>query len=300
MCLAAVFLGVLPLRASAEPSPAGSVDVVLPAVAPSTIAPKYQATLQRPPTVEWTLSAELGFLVVASHIVQLSQDGSRFDYRAQGGQDVLFPFFRLSTDLKFKGRHIITFLYQPLKLEGQTVLNEDVVFDGVTFPSGTALNSSYGFPFWRVGYAYDFLRRPGDEVSLGFGLQIRNATIVFTSADGSLRADRRDVGPVPLIKFRGRWAFDNGVWWGTEIDGLYAPISGINGSDEEVTGAILDASLRVGYDFTDRVSGFFNVRYLGGGAEGTEQNPTPPSDGFTKNWLHFVTLSLGVELRVVP
>jgi hypothetical protein len=265
----------------------------------SNIDAKYQATLEKPSPVSWSLSAELGFLAVVSHIVQFGDDGTRFDYRDQGGQDVLFPFFRLSTDLKFKGRHILVFLYQPLKLEGQTVLSEDVVLDGVTFPAETPLNSVYGFPFWRISYAYDFLRRKGDEVSLGFGLQIRNATITFNSADGTLRADRRDVGPVPLIKFRGRWGFDSGVWWGTEIDGIYAPVSVINGSDSRIVGALLDASLRVGYDFTDRISAFFNVRYLGGGAEGTESNPTPPSDGFTKNWLHFMTLSIGVEFRVV-
>jgi hypothetical protein len=105
---------------------------------------------------------------------------------------------------------------------------------------------------------------------------------------------------VPLLKFRGRWTFDSGVWWGTEIDGIYAPISGINGSDEKITGALLDASLRVGYDFLKRVSGFLNVRYLGGGAQGTQKNPSPPSDGYTKNWLHFITVSLGFELRAVP
>ena len=267
--------------------------------AKSHIAPKYKATLETPPVVEWTLSAELGFLAVAHHIIQLSNDGSRFDYRENGGQDVLFPFFRLSTDLKFKGRHTIVFLYQPLNLKGETVLSEEVVFDGVVFPAGTPLNSTYGFPFWRISYLYDFLRRRGDEVALGVSLQIRDATIVFTSADGTLRASRRDVGPVPAIKFRGRWGFENGVWWGTEIDGFYAPVSVINGSDEEITGAILDASLRVGYDFNKRVSGFFNVRYLGGGAVGTQSDPTPPSDGYTKNWLSFLTFSLGIDFRAV-
>ncbi len=270
-----------------------------PMLRPSNIASKYQMTLEKPANVEWSLWAELGFLAVASNIIQLSTDGTRFDYRKDGGQDVLFPFFRLSTDLKFKGRHTVIFLYQPLKLTGETVLSQDTTFDGVVFPAGTPLNSTYGFPFWRISYLYDFLRRRGDEVSIGFSLQIRDATITFTSADGTLRADRRDVGPVPTLKFRGRWGFENGVWWGTEIDGMYAPVSVINGSDSEVTGAILDASLRVGYDLTDRVAGFFNLRYLGGGAVGTSSNPNPPSDGYTKNWLHFITVSLGVEFEAV-
>jgi len=88
------------------------------------------------------------------------------------------------------------------------------------FRAETPLNSTYGFPFWRISYLYDFLRRRGDEVSIGVSLQIRDATITFTSADGTLRADRRDVGPVPTLKFRGRWGFESGVWWGTEIDGI--------------------------------------------------------------------------------
>lgn len=288
-----------PVQALAQDDVGSNLPDDWPTPGSSNIAEKYKATLEKPPNVEWSLGAELGFLVVASHIVQLGNDGTRFDYRENGGQDVLFPFFRLSTDLKFKGRHTIVFLYQPLKLTGETVLSQDTTFDDVVFPEGTPLNSTYGFPFWRISYLYDFLRRPGDEVSIGVSLQIRNATITFTSADGSLRADRRDVGPVPALKFRGRWGFDSGVWWGTEIDGIYAPISGVNGSSSEVTGALLDASLRVGYDFTDRVAGFFNLRYLGGGAVGTESNPTPPSDGYTKNWLHFVTVSLGVEFRAV-
>ena len=69
----------------------------------SNIAPKYKATLEKPANVEWSLGAELGFLAVASHVIQLGNDGTRFDYRNDGGQDVLFPFFRLSTELKFKG-----------------------------------------------------------------------------------------------------------------------------------------------------------------------------------------------------
>lgn len=296
----AIVLSLWAPGVSAQDSPetAGPYDWV--PASESHIAPKYKATLEEPPVVQWFLGLEIGFLVVASHIVQLGNDGTRFDYRADGGQDILFPFFRLSTDLTFKGRHTIVFLYQPLKLTGETVLAEDTVFDGTVFPAGTPLNSTYGFPFWRISYLYDFLRRPDDEVSIGVSLQIRNATIVFNSADGTLRADRRDIGPVPALKFRGRWGFESGVWWGTEIDGIYAPVSVINGSDSEITGALLDASLRVGYNFTDRVAGFFNVRYLGGGAVGTESNPTPPSDGYTKNWLHFVTVSLGVELRATP
>jgi hypothetical protein len=104
---------------------------------------------------------------------------------------------------------------------------------------------------------------------------------------------------VPVLKARGRYTFDNGVWLGTEIDGFYAPISYLNGSDEEVTGAILDASLRAGLPvLRGRGETFLNVRYLGGGAVGTSSDSVDPGDGFVENWLHFITVSLGATFAL--
>lgn len=249
--------------------------------------------------VWFSLSGELGFLAVADHIVQLSEDGTRFDYTEDGGQDVLFNFARLSVDAVFETRHRVTFLFQPLELRGETVFSRDHVFDGLTFPEGTPVDNRYSFPFWRLSYAYDFLPSRRHEASLGGSLQIRDATITFTSADGTLRRARRGVGPVPLIRFRGRYGFDNGWWLGTELDGMYAPISVINGSDNEVTGALVDWSVRAGYALPLGVEPFVNLRYLAGGAVGDSDPESPGSDGFTRNWLHFVTVSLGANLHLL-
>ena len=58
-------------------------------------------------------------------------------------------------------------------------------------------------------------------------------------------------------------------------------------------GAILDASLRGALKLTKEVDGFLNLRYLGGGAVGTSNNPPGPSDGYVKNWLHFGAVTAG-------
>ena len=78
-----------------------------------------------------------------------------------------------------------------------------------------------------------------------------------------------------------------------EADGIYAPVSYLNGSDNEIVGAILDASLRLGYEIQKPVSAFANLRYLGGGAVGTSDNNEGPGDGYVKNWLNFLTVSAG-------
>ena len=71
----------------------------------------------------------------------------------------------------------------------------------------------------------------------------------------------------------------------------------LNGGNTDVVGAILDASVRGGLHLTPGVDTFLNLRYLGGGATGTNSNTKEPGDGYTDNWLHFVSLTLGFSLR---
>lgn len=243
--------------------------------------------------------AELGFLAVASHFIRLGRDGSRVDYRDDAGQTNLSTFARASIELDIRRRHSVTFLYQPLELDSTVTLGRDLLVDGATFAAGTAVRFRYGFPFFRAAYAYDVLPAPDRELSFGAGLQLRNATISFESLDGRTFRQRRDVGPVPLLRARGRFPLPGRAWFGFELDGLYAPISVLNGSDNEVAGAILDASVRVGWRVIPHVDAFLNVRYLGGGAVG-QGDPTNTSDGYQSNWLHFATVSLGATLDSRP
>jgi len=244
---------------------------------------------------EFRSVAELGFVGVLSHKIQFSNSGTYFDYVKQGGQDVLFPVSRLSLELDFKKRNTLFFLYQPLSLQSQVLLAEDVVVDDLTFSAGTSLNLLYNFPFYRISYLRELLP-DNEKYSFGIGasLQVRNATIIFESADGTQFRTNRDVGPVPIMKIRFRTEHSEWAYTEFEADGFYAPISYINGSDNEVIGAILDASFRGGLKINDPIDVFFNLRYLGGGALGTgDVKPGEPGDGFVKNWLHFMTVSAG-------
>jgi hypothetical protein len=236
---------------------------------------------------------------VAGHHIQFSNNGTYFDYVSDGGQDILFAVSRFSADLQLKKRHTVVLLYQPLRLETTALLKEDLIVDSLLFPAGTPMRFLYEFPFFRISWMYDLLKSERHELALGLSLQIRNATIVFESRDGSLYRDNRDIGPVPVLKVRGRYAPERGPWFGAEVDGFYAPVSYLNGSDEEVTGAILDASIRTGLPVLRRRGDvFFNVRYLGGGAVGTSTDDTGPGDGYVENWLHFITVTLGATFHL--
>ncbi|MFO0572420.1 MAG: hypothetical protein U1A78_00335 [Polyangia bacterium] len=259
---------------------------------PSTFALKTPTR-----SVAFRLNAELGTIGVLKHTIQFSQDGTQLDYVREGGQDNLSFFARISAELELFRRHSFIFLYQPLDLRTEQVLSRDVSIDKLTFPAGTPVDFRYGFDFYRFSYQFDFLKSARHELALGLGIQIRNANISFTSADGTLRRINHNIGPVPLLRLRARYTFDSGVFLGTEIDGLYARGKVITGSLYSFEGALLDASVRVGLVVSSFLDVYLNLRYLGGGASGVSENDPPPGDGYTDNWLHTLTASIGFTIR---
>jgi hypothetical protein len=241
------------------------------------------------------LNAEVGFLAPLAHRVQFGTDGDRLDYVADGGQDNLFPLFRPTAALRWR-RQTFTALWQPLDLNTTVVLDRPLRVDALTFPADRPIDLRYGFSFWRLSWGHRAVDREDLEVTLGLGLQIRNATIGFTSVDGSLSETNRDIGPVPLLELELRRRFDDGAFLEAEIDGFYAPIKYLNGRGVDVEGAIADIQLRAGLELAPPTSAWLGLRYLGGGASGTG-TPDGTGDGYTENWLHFLTLTLGFRLR---
>jgi hypothetical protein len=240
---------------------------------------------------------EIGFINVISHTIQFGENGTEFDYVSEGGQDILFRFQRLTAELALGRRHALVLLFQPLDIQTEALLSREVVIDDLAFPSGTPMRLRYGFDFWRLSYLYDFWGESNRELAIGLSFQIRNASISFRSYDGTLFRINQNVGPVPIFKFRTRIPFNNGMWFGSEIDGFYASGRYITGSDNDFVGSILDASVRLGFEISRTFDTFLNIRYLGGGARGTEEDDPGPGDGYTDNWLNTVSVTLGTYIK---
>jgi len=243
------------------------------------------------------LDAEIGFLAPLAHTIQFGHDGTVFDYVADGAQNVLFPTVRVDAGLDFGKRETFILLYQPLELRTQAVLHDDILVDTVTFATGEPLDLRYGFSFWRATWLHELLPAPERELALGLALQLRDANISFTSGDGTKAFVEHDVGPVPALAARLRLPVGETGFFGAEATGIYAPIKYLNGSNVDVVGALLDASVRAGLTMPRGTDVFLCARYIGGGASGTAKNSEAFGDGYTANWLSFGTLSLGASLR---
>ena len=110
---------------------------------------------------DFRAAAELGFLGVIDNKIQYGQgaNSTYFDYREQGGQDVLFAVSRLSLELDWNERNTVIFLYQPLTLESKVTLREDILMDDVFFAAGTSMDLLYNFPFQRASQPHGNLTK---------------------------------------------------------------------------------------------------------------------------------------------
>ncbi|MFT7521482.1 MAG: hypothetical protein ACI9MC_003633 [Kiritimatiellia bacterium] len=247
----------------------------------------------RPYEIE--LTGEVGFLAPVSHTVQFGSEGDELNYVQDGGQDNLFPFVRPTLAIHWK-RQVFTAVWQPLQLNTIATLDHDLRVDDVVFEAGRPIYMRYGFSFWRLSWAHKAIAKERSTLSLGLGLQVRNATIGFTAVDGSKSEFNRDIGPVPLLELEYRTEVGGNGFFEAEVDGFYAPIKYLNGRGTDVEGAIADIQLRGGLHLKDPLDAFVGLRYIGGGASGTG-SPDATSDGYTKNWLHFLTFTAGFRIR---
>ena len=240
------------------------------------------------------LVAEGGFLAPLMNHGEFGPGATRIDFRSAAGQDNLAFYTRWSAELELGRRHTLIFLYQPLSTEGVHTPSMDERYEGVTFAAGHPVRTEFSFPFYRLSYLNELFASERGYFAVGFTGQIRNADYRFTRLDGNAFARTNSVGFVPALKVRAEASLGRSAFAGFEADGIYAPISVLNGSDNETVGAILDASLRAGVRVHPQADAFVNVRYLGGGATNTD-----PAN-YAKNWLHFLFVGLGASFDLLP
>ena len=264
---------------------------------PLLLLPLFPAFSVDKTSLSLDISAEYGFTNVLKHEIQRGVTGDKgdiFNYKTRGGQDILFSYSRYVADLTVREKHHVLFLFQPLRIDTRSVIDSDFRYNrqDYTEPDGE-LSLVYSFDFWRFSYQYDLREAPGFFLSPGLSFQIRNALIIFKTEENGKESIQSDIGPVPILKVTTGYEWANGIYVLFEGDGFYATNKFFNGADYPFTGYIYDLSLRGGCDFTERIGSYLNFRFLGGGAEGTNEK-----NEYTYNDLHTFSFTLGATVHL--
>lgn len=167
------------------------------------------------------------------------------------------PFVRARFGYWLGRRHLISLLAAPLRVRSEGRLEKDIRYVNETFPAGTEISALYRFDSYRLTYRWEAVKRERFSAGIGFTAKIRDASISLEGA--SQRAEKKNVGFVPIVNFNLTW-HPHSKWSAIlEGDALAAP-----------QGRAEDVFLGATYDISRHIALKAGYRILEGGADNDE------------------------------
>lgn len=200
------------------------------------------------------LDIETGSTFLSYSDIQIPKSsGTRISFTDELTTDPAW-FVRFRFTYFLNQRNSLSVLVAPLTLHGSGISNHDVVFEGVTFPANTNLNTVYRFNSYRLSYQHYWFLDTRKRLGLGATAKIRDAAI---SIKDSLNfSEKTNIGFVPIIRFSFSWQFIDPLILLLEGDALAAP-----------QGRAEDISFTMNYLLHKRIMLKAGYRVLEGGSD---------------------------------
>jgi hypothetical protein len=210
-----------------------------------------------PAAAQWAVDIEGGLAWSGYNDVRIPGDGGTLFSLSRDLRPASRAYGRVRLSWSFHPRHTLSVLVAPFRFPSSGAFDRDVVFAGEVFAAGEPVRGTYVFNSYRLTWRYALVRKPRFEAGLGLTVKVRDAVIGLE--DAQRRAEKTDLGVVPLINFRilGRL----GERWGVlfEGDALAAP-----------QGRAEDVALSLWTDLTKTLRIRAGYRLLEGGADNDE------------------------------
>jgi hypothetical protein len=197
-------------------------------------------------------SIDLGsFVSSASSNVRLSANGLGIgiDLEEALGLDATQTVLRLGGTWRFSDnrRHRADLSWFALRRDGSTQLAQDIIIDGVTYPTGTQVNTGFDLDVYKATYSYSFLQDDRMDIGAGIGLYIMPLRFEF-SASGLINGQVSEAvtAPLPVFGLRADFALTPKWLLKSTIDLFYLEY-------EQFKGGVYSTSVAVEYKAFKRV-----------------------------------------------
>ncbi|WP_434389681.1 hypothetical protein [Melittangium boletus] len=232
--------------------------------------------------------AETGPAAIFQNDGRYGPTGTEYSAQDLNQTATLYRTWRVAVEARLGARHGLILLYAPFEVSTRATLTRDLDFRGTLFASGSVVDHRYLFDGYRASYLFRLLDGERFQWDVGASVQIRNALVGLSGADGTRHAQESDIGVVGAFKTRLRYTLPSRVWAGLEADALST--FGLVGN---TTGGIYDLALTLGVPLDTRgeVNAYARLRWLGGGADVARRD--------IYNWANFGFALVGVQADLV-
>ena len=152
-------------------------------------------------------------------------------------------FWRFSDNL----RHRADLTWFALRRDGYRQLGQDIVIDGVTYPTGTTVNVGFDIDVYKASYSYSFLQDDRIDIAASIGLYVMPIAFEL-SATGLLQSQVSEsiTAPLPVFGLRADFALTPKWLLRTHADLFYLEY-------KQFKGAVYNTSLALEYKAFKRV-----------------------------------------------
>ena len=197
-------------------------------------------------------SINLGsFVSSSSSNIRLSAKGVGvgIDVEEALGLDTSTTVFRLGGTWRFSDnrRHRADLTWFALRRDGNKTIGQDIVIDGVTYPTGTRVDTGFDLDVYKAAYSYSFFQDDRMDVGAGIGLYVMPIRFEFR-ASGLLAGNVSEsvTAPLPVFGLRADFALTPKWLIKSSIDLFYLEY-------EQFKGAVYDTMVGVEYKAFKRV-----------------------------------------------
>ena len=145
-------------------------------------------------------------------------------------------------------KHKLRFQFTPIKDETDSVIQRDLVFNGIVFPVRLPVTSLVDWKAWRFGYEYDFIYR--DRGFVGVILEAKYTDVHVELENPLSREFTEAKAPIPAVGLIGRGYLAANIAITGEFTGFKMPGDFSEGQD---AGQYVEFDVYGTLNFTDNV-----------------------------------------------
>ena len=183
------------------------------------------------------------FLSSSDSNVRLSAQGVGvgIDVEEALGLDTTTTVFRADGMWRFTDnrRHRADLSWFAIRRTGETTLGQDIVVDGVTYPTGTAVDSAFDLDVFKAAYSYSFFQDDRMDIGAGLGLYIMPVSFELNAA-GLLNgeASASVTAPLPVFGLRADFALTPKWFIKSSVDLFYLEYEQFKGTIFDTRAAV--------------------------------------------------------------
>ena len=139
----------------------------------------------------------------------IPDSGTDINLESDLGLDSSTSAFRVDGYVRFNEKHRIDFSAFDLSRSASKRIQENIVWDGSTYPIDTVVSTNFDLSIYKLAYTWSFLQRDQGYLGVTAGLYVADTGSKLAATSIGSVTSEGITAPLPVVGLRGRYDFNS-------------------------------------------------------------------------------------------